>query len=60
MGMSFLPATVPTLSFTAHAATTWGHRDISPHCLELAGPRIHCDEQHKVEVTHPANPPTPT
>lgn len=44
-----------SLSFTAHAATTWGHRDISPHCLELAEPTVHCDEKHNVEATHPAS-----
>lgn len=42
------------LSFTAHSATTWGHCNISPHCLNQQN--HHCEEQHKVEATLPEPP----
>lgn len=53
--MSFLPATVPNLSFTAHSAATRGHCNISPH-FDSAEPRMHCEEQHNIGETLPEYP----
>lgn len=41
------------LSFTAHSATTRGHCDFFSTLFESTEPRMHCEEQHKVEATLP-------
>lgn len=55
--MSFLPATVPALSVSLPALQP--HRGVTRHfstLFEPTEPRMHCEEQHKVEATLPLPP----
>lgn len=52
MAMSFLPATVPTLSVSLPTLQPHGGIATFLH-TEL---RLHCEEPHKVEATLPESP----
>lgn len=55
MAMSFLPATVPTLSVSLPTLQPHGGTATFLQA-ESTEPRMHCEEQHKVEATLPESP----